>query len=69
MEERLRGRVGSMSDGTPGGIAFAAPRLGVPGRSAPRERTPDPQVRSQREEPETPPESPEDPSPSRTEPE
>ena len=32
-------------------------------------RTPDPQVRSQREEPEAPPESPEDPSPQRTEPE
>ena len=36
-----------MRTGTPGRIAFAAPRLGVPGRSAPRERTPDPQVRSQ----------------------
>jgi transposase InsO family protein len=29
--------------GTPGGIARAAPRPGVPGRPAPRERIPDPQ--------------------------
>jgi hypothetical protein len=55
--------------GTPGGIAFAASRLGVPGGFAPGERTPDPQVRSQPEEPETPAESPDDPSPSPTEPE
>jgi hypothetical protein len=38
--------------------------IGTPGGI----RTPDPQVRSQPEQPETPPESTEDPSPSRTEP-
>jgi hypothetical protein len=42
---RTQGTSPLAEDGDPGRNAVAAPRLGVPGRSAPRERTCDAQIR------------------------